>query len=130
LPSRYFRVPLSEIAYVRMIVEAFDGLAVVRSLSSSRGEIEWIIGEGMEAEAEEVAQRLAQLTGMCPIERPADWHDLTRNSDASMASATKKGAEDAALRLPGRQCRLQEPGLLRSRSTQALMEADTTALDR
>ena len=26
MPSRYFRVPLSEIAYVRMIVEAFDGL--------------------------------------------------------------------------------------------------------
>jgi hypothetical protein len=76
LPSRYFRVPLAEIAYVRMIVEAFDGLAVVRSLSSSRGEIEWIIGEGMDAEAEEVAQRLAQLTGMCPIERPADWYDL------------------------------------------------------
>ena len=76
MSSRYFRVPLSEIAYVRMIVEAFDGLAVVRSLSSSRGEIEWLIGEGMESEAETVAERLAQLTGMCPIERPADWQDL------------------------------------------------------
>lgn len=59
-----------------MIVEAFDGLAVVRSLSSSRGEIEWLIGEGMETEADAVARRLAQLTGMCPIERPADWQDL------------------------------------------------------
>jgi len=76
LSSRYFRVPLSEIAYVRMIVEAFDGLAVVRSLSSARGEVEWLIGEGMESEADAVAERLAQLTGMCPIERPADWQDL------------------------------------------------------
>jgi hypothetical protein len=76
LASRYFRVPLSEIAYVRMIVEAFDGLAVVRSLSASRGEIEWLMGEGLEAEADAVAQRLAELTGLCPIERPTDWQDL------------------------------------------------------
>ncbi len=59
-----------------MIVEAFDGLAVVRSLSESRGEIEWLVGDGLESEAEEVANRLQTLTGMCPIERPADWQDL------------------------------------------------------
>ena len=76
MASRYFRVPLAEIGYVRMIVEAFDGLAVVRSLTSARGEIEWIIGEGLESEADLVAQRLATLTGLCPIERPADWQDL------------------------------------------------------
>lgn len=76
MPSRYFRVPLAEIAYIRMIVEAFDGLAVVRSLCDSRGEIEWLIGEGLEAEADEVARRLQVLTGMCPIDRPADWQDL------------------------------------------------------
>ena len=59
-----------------MIVEAFDGLAVVRSLSEARGEIEWLIGDGLESEADEVANRLQALTGMCPIERPADWQDL------------------------------------------------------
>jgi hypothetical protein len=76
LPSRFFRVPLSEIAFVRMIVEAFDGLAVVRSLSKSRGEIEWLVGEGLEEEAQQVADRLQLLTGMCPIEQPKDWTDL------------------------------------------------------
>lgn len=76
MPSRYFRVPLSEIGYVRMIVEAYDGLAAVRSLRDDRGEIEWILGEGMEDEAEALAQRLAQETGLCPIARPADWVDL------------------------------------------------------
>lgn len=76
MPSRYFRVPLHEIGYVRMIVEAYDGLAFVRSLSGSRGEIEWIIGEGMEQEADEVAERLASEAGLIPIERPSDWVDI------------------------------------------------------
>lgn len=76
MPSRYFRVPLSEIGYVRMIVEGYDGVAAVRSLSSGRGEIEWLIGEGMQEEAGELAERLCRETGMCAIERPADWGDL------------------------------------------------------
>jgi hypothetical protein len=76
VPSRYFRVPLAEIGYVRMIVEAYDGLAAVRSLSAARGEIEWLIGEGMEAEADALARCLRDEVGLCPIERPADWDDL------------------------------------------------------
>lgn len=56
-----------------MIVEAYDGLAVVRSFSKSRCEIEWLIGEGMEAEADEVAAKLQTCTAMRPIERPPDW---------------------------------------------------------
>ena len=73
--SRFFRVPLPEIGYVRMIVEGYDGLAAVRSLGAGRGEIEWMVGEGMQDEADELARRLQQETGMCPIDRPADWVD-------------------------------------------------------
>jgi len=76
MPSRYFRVPLHEIGYVRMIVEAYDGLAFVRSLSASRGEIEWIVGEGMEREADEVAEKLATEVGLIAIDRPSDWVDF------------------------------------------------------
>ena len=76
MPSRYFRVPLHEIGYVRMIVEAYDGLAFVRSLSSPRGEIEWIVGEGMEQEADDVVEKLAKEVGLLPIERPLDWVDI------------------------------------------------------
>lgn len=75
MASRYFRVPLHEIGYVRMIVEGYDGLAVVRS-EAGRGEIEWLVGEGMAEEAEALSRRLCVETGMCPIERPADWVDL------------------------------------------------------
>ncbi len=76
MPSRYFRVPLHEIGYVRMIVEAYDGLAFVRSLSASRGEIEWVVGEGMEEEAEALAVKLAKEVGLLSIDRPPDWVDL------------------------------------------------------
>lgn len=76
MPSLYFRVPLHEIGYVRMIVESYDGLAFVRSLSAARGEIEWIVGEGMEADALALAAKLADEAGLLPIDRPADWVDL------------------------------------------------------
>lgn len=76
MPSCFFRVPLAEIGYVRMIVESYDGLAAVRSHGGGRGEIEWLIGEGLEAEALALAQRLAAEVGLMPIARPADWPDL------------------------------------------------------
>ena len=81
MSSRYYRVPVSEIGYVRMIVESYDGLAVVRSLAGGRGEIEWLLGEGMEEEAEELAERLRAEVGLCPIARPGDWTDLDSDSD-------------------------------------------------
>lgn len=76
MPSLFYRVPLSEIGYVRMIVEGYDGLAAVRSLSGGRGEIEWLLGEGMEEEAAALADRLRREVGLCPIERPSDWTEL------------------------------------------------------
>ena len=76
MASRFFRLPLSEIGYVRMIVESYDGLAAVRSLGGGRGEIEWLLGEGMEQEADALAERLAKEVGMVAISRPADWSDL------------------------------------------------------
>lgn len=76
MASRFFRVPLQEIGYVRMIVESYDGLAAVRSLGAARGEIEWLLGEGMEAEGDALAARLAAEVGLLPIARPDDWPDL------------------------------------------------------
>lgn len=83
MASRYFRVPLAEIGYVRMIVESYDGLATVRSPSSDRGEIEWLLGEGLEAEADELAVRLLEECGLVPIPRPPDWPDLFTETGAS-----------------------------------------------
>ncbi len=74
--SRFFRVPLAEIGYVRAIVDGYDGLAVVRSLDPRRGELEWIISDGREEEAAALAARLAVEAGLCEIPRPPDWPDL------------------------------------------------------
>jgi hypothetical protein len=68
---RIFRVPLAEIAYVRMILEAYDGLAVMTS-ERGQGIIEWHVGPGMEAEADALARALADECGMreLPAELP------------------------------------------------------------
>jgi len=71
--SRFFRVPLGEIGYVRAIVEGYDGLAVVRAPDPKRGEIEWLIGVGLEDEAETLVRKLANETGLVEIQRPTDW---------------------------------------------------------
>lgn len=75
MPSRYYRVPLEQIAYVRAIVEGYDGVAAVRVPDARRGEIEWLIGEGLEDEADEIAERLSLEAGLIPIPRPIDWAD-------------------------------------------------------
>jgi hypothetical protein len=71
--SRFFRVPLEQIGYVRAIVEAYDGVALLRAADPNRGEIEWMIGEGLEAEADELVTRLGVEAGLIEIARPTDW---------------------------------------------------------
>jgi hypothetical protein len=73
VPSRYFRVALAEIGYVRAIVEGYDGVAVVRAPDAKRGEIEWLVGDGLEAEADALQARLEREAGLIEIARPSDW---------------------------------------------------------
>jgi hypothetical protein len=71
--SLFFRVPLEQIGYVRAIVEGYDGVAVVQAPDAGRGEVEWIVGEGLEDEAVALAGRLAVEAGLVAIARPDDW---------------------------------------------------------
>jgi hypothetical protein len=71
--SRFFRVPLTEIAYVRAIFEGYDGVAQLVMPDANRGEIEVVIGEGMEDEAEAITRRLLEEAGLVEIARPAEW---------------------------------------------------------
>jgi hypothetical protein len=64
--TRRFRVPLEEIGYVRMIVEGYEGLAVVVSPDAGVGIIEWWVAPGREAEADVLAAALAEETGLRP----------------------------------------------------------------
>lgn len=76
MPSRFFRVPLEQLAYVRAVVEGYDGVALVRALDPRRGEVEWMIGEGLDDEARAIAARLSDEAGLVEIARPADWDSL------------------------------------------------------
>jgi hypothetical protein len=64
---------LEQIAYVRAIVEGYDGVALVHAPDPRRGEVEWIVGEGLEDEADVLARRLAIEADLVEIARPADW---------------------------------------------------------
>jgi hypothetical protein len=70
----YFRVPLEQIAYVRFVVESYDGLAQVTSLPG-RAEMEWLVPIEQLVTAEELARALADEAQLTPIPRPADWPD-------------------------------------------------------
>lgn len=63
---RRFRVPIDQIGYVRMIVEAYDGLAVMSSEAGSTV-VEWWVAPGREAEADALAAALGRETGMVEL---------------------------------------------------------------
>jgi hypothetical protein len=63
-----FRLPIPEVGYVRMIVEAYDGLALVVTPDAQvGGVIEWHVAPGREAEAEELARVLERRVGMVRV---------------------------------------------------------------
>jgi hypothetical protein len=73
MSSRFFRVPVEEIGYLRAIVDGYDGVAAIVAPDPRRGEVEWLVGEGMEVEADEIALRLRGEIDLQPIARPVDW---------------------------------------------------------
>jgi len=62
---RRYRVPLEHIGYVRMILEGYEGLAV---MVSARGAtlVEWQIAPGREDEADALARALAVEVALRP----------------------------------------------------------------
>jgi hypothetical protein len=69
---RYFRLPLEQIAYVRFIVESYEGLAQVTSLPG-RAEMEWVVPTALAPLADSLARALALEAGLTAIARPDDW---------------------------------------------------------
>jgi hypothetical protein len=75
----WFRLPLEEIAYVRFIVEAYEGLAQVTS-ERRLGEMEWVVPDGRLVEARELAAALREEVGLVPIEPPPPRAPIERSS--------------------------------------------------
>jgi hypothetical protein len=58
---KYYRVDRSQIAYLRFIFEAYDGIAVVRTLDAQKGIVVLHIAPGCEADVEFVLHDLGKL---------------------------------------------------------------------
>jgi Domain of unknown function (DUF4911) len=62
--TRWLRVPVSEIGYVRAIYEAYDGLGMLTAPSPDRGELTLWVAPGLEWLADEVEARLVAEVGL------------------------------------------------------------------
>ena len=58
--KKYFRVDRKDIAYLRFIFEAYDGVAVVRTIDPDAGVIVLHIPPGCEADVERILQNLKE----------------------------------------------------------------------
>jgi hypothetical protein len=56
--SRYFRVRREDIAYIKFIIESYEGMAVVRTVDRSEAIVELMVAPGWEKDLEEVLEGL------------------------------------------------------------------------
>ena len=57
---RHYRVDRRKIAFIRFILEAYDGLAIVRTVDAQTGLIEFQIAPGCEQDVEDILEDLRQ----------------------------------------------------------------------
>jgi len=69
--KKYYLLPKSEIAYLRFILESYDGLAFVRTLDPSRALVEVAYPPSRLQDAEALLQSLQKETGMSETGPPA-----------------------------------------------------------
>lgn len=72
--QRFFRVELGQLAYLRFVLEGYEGLVVLTSLPG-RAEVRWTVPAALAAEADALARALAAEITLAPIPRPPDWPD-------------------------------------------------------
>lgn len=70
--KRYYHTELCHLAYLRFVVESYEGLAQITSLPG-RCEVEWTIPWELADQAEALARALASEILLVPIAPPEDW---------------------------------------------------------
>ena len=68
--QRRFHLPRREIAYLRFLVEGYDGLLFLRTLEAAAGLVEIAWPAGRAAEAAAVLAALARETGLVALPGP------------------------------------------------------------
>jgi len=69
---RYYRVDRRQIAFLRFILEAYDGLAVLQTVDPHRGEVVVYIARGCLDEADGILTDLKKTIHMEPMQAPGD----------------------------------------------------------
>jgi len=70
--KKYYLLPKAAIAYLKFILESYDGLAFVRTLDAREALVEIAYPPSRRADAEALLLTLAKETGMTETATPAD----------------------------------------------------------
>ena len=74
--QKYFKIARKDISFLKFIIEAYEGMAVVRTLDSREGMIELMIAPDFEKEVEELLIDLRDEFEIKPIDPPSDLKEL------------------------------------------------------
>jgi hypothetical protein len=68
--QRYFAVNHQDMAYLKFIVESYEGLAVIRTVDRAKGIMEWMIPPDRVAEVEALVNSLKEEISIVPANPP------------------------------------------------------------
>lgn len=74
--KRWFQLDIKELAYVKFILESYEGVAMQRTLNASRGEIEIMVPSCNVAVLDEIISDLKGSTDIREIKKPVDYSAL------------------------------------------------------
>ena len=72
----FLRVPRQEVAYVKFIIESYEGVAVTRTLDRHAALVALLVAPDFLPQARAIVAALAGEAGCCEVPRPAGWIDL------------------------------------------------------
>ena len=74
--NRYYRIHEAGIGLLKFLIESYEGVAVIRTISTVDSVIEIMIAPGFEAEVEAVIDELRDEFQITDIERPEGLEPL------------------------------------------------------
>ena len=74
--QEYFRIDKKNIAFLKFILEAYEGMAVMRTLNAREAVIELMIAPDFKKDVEEILDNLRDEVELHPMSPPADLEEL------------------------------------------------------
>ncbi len=73
---RYFQIAPKDIAFLKFIIESYDGIAMQRTLNAGRGEIEIMVPKCNNGVLDDILADLKQTISITEIKKPVDYLEL------------------------------------------------------